>query len=280
MRSPRGTPLAHPSGVSELYKHPKEYDLEHSGDDEDLSFYLALAHTLRPKRVLELGCGTGRITLPLARIGSEQGFDVVGLDSQPEMLDRAQQQYEHLPPDVRARIKFIREDMRTWKADSKFDLVIVPCGTISHLLSLDEQIQLWKTAHANLVKGGRLLVEVVMPNLAAFADSFQNPPRTPVEVDIDTLDKAAGTRLIRRKTTQYDSAEQCAQIRFMYEKYRDGRGVDSYIDDFTSHVFFPRELSLLFVHTGFEVESITGDYHGRPLRADSRLIIMTGVRST
>jgi hypothetical protein len=104
--------------------------------------------------------------------------------------------------------------------------------------------------------------------MASFADSFSVPPRTPLEVDIDNIDESDGTRLIRRKTTRYLSHEQRAQIRFMYEKYQHGRAVESYIDDFACHVFFPRELRLLFSHTGYEVEETFGDYRGRALRAD------------
>jgi len=264
--------------MNELYRHPEEYDREHLGDDEDIGFYVSLVHKLRPKRVLELGCGTGRITVPLARAGDQLGFDVMGLDSEPEMLNRAREHLSELPLEIRKRVEFIPGDMRTWTADAKFDLIVIPCSSISHILSLQDQIAVWKNAHQNLDSGGRFLVEVTMPNMAAFADSFSVPARTPLEVDIDNYDEADGSRLIRRKTTRYLSHEQRAEIRFMYEKYRRGRAVEGYIDDFTSHVFFPREMNLLFIHTGFIVEITCGDYRGRPLRSDSPLIIMAGIR--
>jgi hypothetical protein len=116
------------------------------------------------------------------------------------------------------------------------------------------------------------------PNLAVFADSFSRPPRALLEIDIDNFDETAGIRLIRRKTTSYLSHQQRAQIRFLYEKYRDGRLMDSYLDDFASHVFFPRELELLFIHAGFQLENTIDDYQGRPLSAHSPLVIMTGRR--
>ena len=154
---------------------------------------------------------------------------------------------------------------------------MIPCSSISHVLNLEDQIAVWKTAYRNLVPDGRFVVETTMPNMAAFADSFSVPPRTTLEVDVDNYDEANDTRLIRRKTTQYLSHEQRAQIRFMYEKYRHGRAVESYIDDFTSHVFFPRELNLLLSIP--DSSRITcGDYRGRPLQPDSRLIIMIGRR--
>jgi len=75
--------------MSELYRHPEDYDLEHLGDSEDVDFYVSLVRRLRPQKVLELGCGTGRITLPLAEQGAQLAFDVIGLDSQAEMLESA-----------------------------------------------------------------------------------------------------------------------------------------------------------------------------------------------
>src|ERR1035437_3957044 len=100
--------------MSDLYKHPEQYDREHLADDEDIEFYVSLGRKLRPRKVLELGCGTGRITLPLARIG----FDVVGLDSQPEMLHKAEEHRLQSSPEVRQRLVFVEGDMRTWAAHS------------------------------------------------------------------------------------------------------------------------------------------------------------------
>jgi hypothetical protein len=111
-----------------------------------------------------------------------------------------------------------------------------------------------------------------------FADSFQVPARTPVEVDIDKFDESDGIRLIRRKTTHYLSDDQRARTRCLYEKYKDGRAIEQYIDDCASHVYFPRELELLFIHSGFEVEHTFGDFRGRTLKPNSPLIIMIGKR--
>ncbi len=58
----------------QLYRRPEEYDLEHLGDNEDTQFYVDLARSLKPKSVLELACGTGRITTPLAEEGALRLF--------------------------------------------------------------------------------------------------------------------------------------------------------------------------------------------------------------
>jgi len=274
-----GSPgLARPdrSNMSDLYRHPEEYDLEHLGDSEDVEFYVSLVRRLQPRKVLELGCGTGRITLPLAEQGAQLAFDVTGLDSQAEMLETAKKRLLEVPPKVRERLRLIQGDMRTWQSESAFDLIVIPCSSISHLLTLQEQLTVWNQCRRNLRPGGRFVVEITMPNMATFADSFNVPPRALVEIDVDKSDESDGVRFIRRKTSRYLSHEQCAQTRFLYEKYQNGRAIDGYIDDFAGHVFFPRELQLLFIHTGFEVEQTLGDYRGRPLKPNSPLIIMIG----
>ena len=262
--------------MTDLYRRPDEYDLEHVGDEEDIVFYVGLAKSLKPKAVLELASGTGRITVPLAEEGARSGFSVVGLDSEAHMLKQARDKAAHMSAAARKRLKLVHGDMRKWHGREPFDLIVVPCASISHLLELQDQLDVWRQAFQNLAPGGRFVVETVMPNFSAYADSFSNPPRTLVEIDRDVTDERRKIRLVRRKTVNYVPNEQRAQIRFLYEKYRRKSLIECYIDDFESHVYFPRELRLLFLHTGFEIEDVFGDYNRRPLRASSQLMIMIG----
>lgn len=260
----------------QIYQRPEEYDLEHAGDEEDVRFYVDLAKRLKPKLVLELACGTGRITIPMAEEGARSGFSIVGIDTESSMLKNATDRARRLSTAARERIRLARGDMRKWHGRDLFDLIIVPCSSISHLLELDDQLQVWARAFRNLTPGGRFAVEAPMPNFTAYADSFANPPRTLVEIDRDVTDPKRKVRLVRRRTVTYLPDEQRAQIRFLYEKYQRKSCVESYIDDFESHVYFPRELRLLFLHAGFGIESVFGDYNRRPLRASSGQMIMIG----
>jgi ubiquinone/menaquinone biosynthesis C-methylase UbiE len=264
--------------MTQLYRRPAEYDLEHAGDEADVGFYVGLARKLKPKSVLELACGTGRITLPLAEQGARSGFSIVGLDSETTMLKQARDKLRQISAAARKRIELVRGDMRKWHRRQPFDLIIVPCSSITHVLELRDQLDVWRRAFQNLRPGGRFVVEATMPNFAAYADSFANPPRAIVEIDHDVTDPATNIRLVRRRTVTYLPDEQRAQIRFLYEKYRGRKLIENYIDDFASHVYFPRELRLLFMHAGFEIEDVFGDYDRRPLRASSRQMIMIGRR--
>jgi hypothetical protein len=72
----------------------------------------------------------------------------------------------------------------------------------------------------------------------------------------------------------YDAYEHRAQIRFLYDKFKKGSPVDRYISDFESYVYFPSELRLLFMHTGFIVQDVYGDYRPRPPRTGVRELVM------
>jgi trans-aconitate methyltransferase len=264
--------------MNQVYRRPDDYDFEHLGDDEDVYFYCRLSDRLQATRILELGCGTGRITLPLAEGGSQDARSITGVDSAPAMLAAAQNRIDSAPSTVKNRLTLVQAEMQSWRAAEPFDLILVPCASITHILALPDQIALWRTAYDNLLPGGHFAVEVGMPDLGTFADSFSRPPRVLMETDLDVEDKEEKTRLLRHRTTQYLGDEQRASIRFMYEKLREGRSIERYIDDFQSHVYFPRELELLFLHTGFELAAVYGDYRFRPIKNTSPLIIMVGKR--
>ena len=259
-----------------IYRNPRDYDLEHEGDDEDIAFYLRLATRLQPRRVLELASGSGRVTLPLAALGAERGFDVVGLELADEMLRDAERKRSSQAPPARARLSLVKGDMRTWQSEGGFDLVISPCSSLCHLLTLEDQLATWRRAHAHLAPGGRFVADVVMPSLASFGDSSHTPPRLLVEVDLDSSEPDGSARLLRYKTTRYLAHEQRAEIRFLYDRFEPVHATDRYVSDFDSHVYFPRELELLFLHTGFTVETTWGSYTDRPLRASSRVMLMVG----
>lgn len=261
-----------------IYERPRDYDLEHEGDDEDIRFYAALVRQLRPRRVLEIASGSGRVTIPLARLATALHFDIVGVEIAETMLAEAARKRDALQASERARVTFVRGDLRDWSDDAPFDLIIAPCSSLSHLLALDDQLLAWRRAHRNLAAGGRFVADLTMPNLPAYAESMQTPPRTTLELDIDNRDPTSGARLLRYKTTRYLPHEQRAAIRFLYDKFGDSPGVDRYVSDFECHVYYPRELELLFRHTGFDIEARYGDYFMRPIRPTSPQMVFVGQR--
>jgi SAM-dependent methyltransferase len=261
-----------------IYERPQDYDLEHEGDGEDVAFYLRLISRLKPARVLELAAGSGRVTMPLARAAARVGVHIVGLEKADTMLEQAERKRRDLSAHERRCVTLVHGDMREWISDDPFDLIITPCSSLSHLLTLDDQLATWRCARQNLRPSGRFVADLAMPNLAAYADSMQAPPRRLLEIDIDVEDPRTGDRLVRYKATRYLAHEQRAEIRFLYDKFPRRDAADRYVSDFDCHVYYPREVELLFRSTGFVVEERLGSYDPRPLGASSRALIVIGRR--
>ena len=261
-----------------IYERAWDYGLEHEGDEEDIRFYLELTRRLRPRRVLEFASGSGRVTIPLAAQAASLDYEIVGLELADTMLAESEKKKAELDPAAQKRVTFVKGDIRNWSGPEPFDLVITPCSSLAHMLTLDDQVAAWTCAHSNLNPGGRFIADLTMPNLPVYAESMQTPPRTTLEIDIDTTDPENGARLLRYKTTRYLPHQQRAEIRFLYDKFPEGEKVDRYVSDFECHVYYPREVELLFRLTGFRVEARYGDYYMHPLRPASHQMIVIGRR--
>lgn len=140
------------------------YDAEIEAETKDLfmpdgPFYLALARQLRG-RVLELGCGTGRYTIPLA----EHGVDITGLDIMPQMLARAKSKAKNL------FIRWIEEDVRTFQLNEQFNLIIETGGTFQHLLIRADQEAMLERVREHLKQDGCFVISIVFPHLFFLQD--------------------------------------------------------------------------------------------------------------
>lgn len=267
----------------QIYRTPDDYDLEHAKPEPDVGLYVDLAREWKPPRVLELACGSGRISFPLARALAEFGGELTGLDRSREMLEASVEKAKKSPCPAAAGIRWVEADMRTWRSPEPFDLVLCPCASASHLLGLEEQISAWRAVHRNLAPAGRFLVAEQMANLPVLSDSLSSPPRVLLELDSDTARESGGrrVRLVRYRATRYFPHQQRASVRFLYDKLHEPSEIsERFLSDYECHVFFPRELELLFRFTGFEIEHIWGDYRRNPLSQGSRHLIIVGRKSS
>src|SRR5688572_7685270 len=118
------------AGSREHYVDAELYDFEYRRRRADVNHYRRLAAELaKGAGVLELGCGTGRVAVPLAR----DGRTVVGLDRSHQMLLRATQRLRTSGRATQARVSFVRADLRAFALARRFPLVFCAFNTLQHL---------------------------------------------------------------------------------------------------------------------------------------------------
>jgi len=132
------------------------YHTHHSRHMEDLPFWLDLARQ-QGGPILELGCGSGRVTLPVV----EAGYKVVGLDHNPEMLDYLR---ERLSPPVGDRLRLSQADMTAFDLGKRFPLILLPCNTYS-AFGANQRRSLLDCVRRHLSLQGLFAASLPNPNL-------------------------------------------------------------------------------------------------------------------
>jgi SAM-dependent methyltransferase len=247
---------------TDIYTRPDVYDMEYEGSrNHDAHFFARLLARVRPRRVLELACGTGRVTFTLA--AALPIAEIVGVDSSIEMLGKAATARDAAEPSVRERVSLVEGDMRDWPGTGDtFDAIVIACCSVSHLLTLDDRRRTWATAFRLLRPGGVFILDVRVPDLATLAEAQRVRPRAFVDLDIDATRRAAGKeeRLLRCTAMTYQPHLQRADVRLIYDRFDQRELAEHFVTDFVSHVYFPAELELLFLSAGFEIAQQYGDY--------------------
>jgi SAM-dependent methyltransferase len=242
------------------YTEPDLYDQENPDFEPDGPFYLSLAHQY-PGPVLDLGCGTGRITIPLAR----QGVPITGLDVMPPMLARAQAKAADLP------ITWIQADVRTFQLQTQFQLIIDTGATLQHLLE--------RADHEAMLARVR---EHLAPDGCAVFYTFAPHPRRMVDVaehDWFTYEAEPGRTVRVSGTIRYDHRGQVFHEDAL-RRWQDRAGQEVvHFAPLARRMFFPQELRLLLHYNGFTVEQQYGGWDGSPITNESELMIMVCTRA-
>ena len=144
---------------------PLLYHAHHQNMSEDIPFWQSLARW-QGDPILELGCGTGRVLIPLA----EAGHTVYGLDNAPNMLSFLRQR---IPPKIEPNIHLINADMTNFKIDEQFRLVILPCNTYSTFDAPTRKSML-DCIVQHLLPGGVFGVSMPNPNLLLALESTED----------------------------------------------------------------------------------------------------------
>ncbi|HNZ39493.1 MAG TPA: class I SAM-dependent methyltransferase, partial [Candidatus Latescibacteria bacterium] len=132
----------------------------------DILFYVHAAREASGP-VLEIGCGTGRVLIPIAR----ERIAITGLDSSPHMLAKCRESLSTEPEPIRSCAKLIQADMRRFDLDSTFNLVIVPFRAFQHLTTVEDQCSCLGAIHAHLSAKGKFILDIFNPWLVSLTES-------------------------------------------------------------------------------------------------------------
>ena len=232
---------------SEIYWDGLQYDAFNTPAQDDLKFYLAEAKKARGP-VLELACGTGRLTIPLKK----EGIDITGLDLAAPMLKRAREK----AAGAGLQLPFLRADARKFSLGRKFKLIFMAFHSLQHLARREELEGLFASVAAHLAPGGRFVFDVFNPNPHCLVRDTEE--MLPVAY---YKDPAGDGRILVNETYSYDKAAQVSRITWHYRSEKTGRTAGKKLN---LRCFYPEELLALAHYNGFAAAARYGDFKRRP----------------
>ncbi|MBN1641305.1 MAG: class I SAM-dependent methyltransferase [Anaerolineae bacterium] len=252
--------------MTEYDAFAESYDLEYGQYRGDLEFYTALA-SQAALPVLELACGTGRVTIPIARAG----VPITGVDSSVGMLVRAREKADAIGG---LPVTWVEGDMRTFALEQRFGLAIIPARSFLHLLTPDDQKAALRNIHTHLIAGGRLAINFFVPNLQRIAEISASALRGALQLDDEYVDPLSGQRVIVWHSQSYDTYRQRIHVRFVYERVDDaGAVIARQHKSYTLCYIHRNEMQHLLELCGYAVDALYGDFAGSPFGPDSKEMV-------
>ena len=237
--------------VAEFYDHVVLYQ-----DRKDVAFFVEAAKESGGP-VLEIGCGTGRVLIPIA----QAGMKIVGIDLSPNMLRVCRERLLHESKEVQSNVRLVQSDMRDFELSQAFTLVTIPFRPFQHLTTVEDQRACLECIHRHLVEDGRLILDLFNPSLNMLVEvdvgqEFGEEPEFTVP---------DGRRVTRRfKFVSKDFFNQINHVEmFYYITHPDGRK-ERLMHAFPMRYLFRFEAEHLLERCGFQVEHLYADYDKNP----------------
>jgi SAM-dependent methyltransferase len=243
-----------------LYEDPELYDLLLGGLDFDLPFWLATGREAGGP-VLDLGCGTGRILLPLL----EAGVDADGVDSSEPMLGLARR---------KAEVKGLRPrlcvaDMRDFKMPRRYARIFLAFNTFAHADTTEAQLATLRRCRAHLRRGGAVVVHMSYPGPGYWAEIDGKPV-----MEAETVRAADGRRFQIWDTRSKDVVGQCQRSELEIRELGANRApVASHRFRTSQRWVYRFELELLFRLAGFVRSEVFGGFSREPLESDDQQMV-------
>ena len=231
----------------------KLYDGLFDNFTEDIEFYTNLAKDINTP-VLDLCCGTGRLTLPLAKAGHK----VVAVDSQQDMLNIIQDKMKKENQEVRNNIQIVKKDIRKLKLSvhHEFELILLSFNSFVHLLTQEDQLIALRNIRKYMGNKGLFVIDVNFPNVERMLGEdgkikfFYNVS--------DILKKT----IIEYYSSKYNFPNQTEEVSSIIEELSPDGTVKKFLTNDTLCFVFPREMKLLLELAAFDLIDVLCSYEG------------------
>jgi len=253
-----------PNQVFDRFARFYDEDYRNYNDDVDAIVHLAME---MDGPVLELGCGTGRLLLPL----SVTGLPVTGVDISSALLARARAKLATVAQGD--QVKLVQSDLRELQLDQHdFAFAFCTSNTLMHIADADDQLALLQRVATYLRPGGLLMIDLFQPDVVRWSEVHGLMELA------DQWTREDGTAVTKWSVRTVDLAEQVQETLFIYEEVSPDGTVRRTNCPFTLRYLWRNEAELMLRLAGFQIETVWGDFEGTPYDSQSEHLILLATK--
>lgn len=226
-------------------------DMGRNNPGKDIKFYVEMC-CADNAHILELGCGTGRITLPLVKSGCR----VTGVDRSAQMLGVLREKAcAELNEGAQKRLRLRQTCVTSLAFGKRFSHIICPFSAITYVVSRSGLEQTLSNIRAHLAESGKFIFDVFVPNAKMMA-----------QPDAKTIydyrrQLANGLLLERSKSIRQNVVPGVNEIARHYRfSNADGKITRSFMTVSRIRYYYPDQISFLLKRHGFEIVAFYGDF--------------------
>ena len=245
------------------YEAPDLYDLAFDDIDFDIPFWIAEGWN-GDGPVLEIGCGTGRVLLPLL----EAGLDAEGLDESRPMLNRlkAKAEVRDLHPVLHLK------DMRRFRMKRRYRRIFIPFNGFAHAETQDDQLAVLRCCRRNLAAGGAVVIHMSYPGQAYWSGEDGRP-----ELEIEAPIPGTKNTIRLFDTRRKDRVRQIQDSIAEYQIVGPGGDlIEAHKLQTRQRWVYLHEFELLFRCAGFARWNVLGGFEREPLERDDQQMVAYG----
>lgn len=232
------------------------YDAYFTGVEGEVDFYVDEAADVGGP-VLELGCGTGRVLLPIAR----SGVEVVGLDRSPQLLAVLREKLGGEEETTAGRVRLVEADMVDFSLEQTVAAAFIPYRSFQHLLDRQDQERALHAIGQHLEEGGRLVFNTYDP----LGDIAREGLASPMRKDLDFFDERTGRAVVVYYSRQVDPQVQIIEQELLFEEFdEEGVSLGRWLSVLQLRWTPQGEMAHLLERCGFHVDALYGDFEGAP----------------
>lgn len=222
-----------------LDKYAEYYDLFYSDKDYekecDFLEEIFRAYNAQPKKILDMGCGTGNHAIPLAK----RGYEISGIDASESMISRARKKANQ----AGVNIAFYVQKMQDVNVNEKFDAAICMFAALNYVTSTDDLLRALKAINRHLQPGSLFIF-----------DFWYGPAVLSIKPSVRTKTiEHDGKKLIRTVTPEMDVNRHVCKTHYSCSVFKDGNIIDQFNETHEVRYFFPLEIQHYLEDAGFEL---------------------------